>query len=79
MMPWSERDMIIETNRDVKWIRAAIAEIKEKESELDMRVRTLEENKSGFFGLPLKESQISAGVGAGAGGFVAILMKLFGG
>ena len=66
MIPWSERDMIIETNRDVKWIRAAIAEIKEKENELDMRIRILEENRSGFSGLPLKESQLSAGLGAGA-------------
>jgi len=79
MIPWSERDMIIETNRDVKWIRAAIAEIKEKENELDMRIRILEENRSGFSGLPLKESQLSAGLGAGAGGFVAIIMKFFGG
>jgi hypothetical protein len=79
MEPWSARDMIIETNRDVKWIRATLLEIREKESELDLRIRNLEGMTTAFKSSPLKDSQISAGVGAGAGGFVAIIMKLFGG
>jgi hypothetical protein len=73
------RDMVIETNRDVKWIRACLSEIKEKESELELRVRNLEDTAGNTRRISLKESQISAGAGAGAGGFVAVLMKFFGG
>lgn len=79
MEAWSARDMIIETNRDVKWIRATLLEIREKESELELRIRNLEGITGSVRYSPLKDSQISAGVGAGAGGFAAVIMKLFGG
>ncbi|MBN2733247.1 MAG: hypothetical protein JXQ82_00095 [Methanomicrobiaceae archaeon] len=79
METWSARDMIIETNRDVKWIRAALLEIREKENELDLRIRNLEEITNSFKNSTLRDSQISAGMGAGAGGFVAVIMKLLGG
>ncbi|ADN35870.1 hypothetical protein Mpet_1104 [Methanolacinia petrolearia DSM 11571] len=91
----SNRDMIVETNRDVKWICRTLEEMKESIGDHENRIRDLE-------GLPCKsrcdlqetrlehpfntcfksesagrERQISAGVGAGAGGLVAVLMKFW--
>jgi septal ring factor EnvC (AmiA/AmiB activator) len=79
MDPEALHDLIIETSRDVKCIRESISAIKEKENEMDARIRNLEKNLSKAPVSSLKESQISAGIGAGAGGIVAFLIKLFGG
>ena len=70
------RDMIVETNRDVKWICRTLEEMKESIGDHENRIRDLEGFKSESAG---RERQISAGVGAGAGGLVAVLMKIFGG
>lgn len=76
----STREMLIETNRDVKWIRAALSEIKERENELDRRLRALEKSrKCTLFSLFSVENSLSLGIGAGAGGVTAILIRLFGG
>ena len=78
----STREMLIETSRDVKWIRAALSEIKERENDLDCRLRALEKEKSRkstFFSLFSVENSLSIGIGAGAGGVTAILIRLFGG
>ncbi|ADN36781.1 hypothetical protein Mpet_2033 [Methanolacinia petrolearia DSM 11571] len=68
----SNRDMIVETNRDVKWICRTLEEMKESIGDHENRIRDLEGFKSESAG---RERQISAGVGAGAGGLVAVLMK----
>jgi len=73
------RDLVIETSRDVKWIRASLDELKEKETFLEKRLRTLEECLGNTQKSHLYESQLSAGAGAGAGGIVAIILRLFGG
>ena len=76
----STREMLIETNRDVKWIRAALSEIKERENELDRRLRSLEKSRKGtLFSLFSVENSLSLGIGAGAGGVTAILIRLFDG
>ncbi len=73
----STREMLIETNRDVKWIRAALSEIKERENELDRRLRALEKSrKSTLLSLFSAENSFSLGIGAGAGGVTAILIRL---
>ncbi|WOF15441.1 hypothetical protein F1737_01475 [Methanoplanus sp. FWC-SCC4] len=72
----SNRDMIVETNRDVKWICKTLAEMKESIGDHENRIRSLEGSRSESTGW---ERQIYAGVGAGAGGVVAVFMKIFGG
>ena len=66
------REMIVETNRDVKWICKTLEEMKESIGDHEERIRSLEGSRSESAG---RERQISAGVGAGAGGLVAVLMK----
>ena len=68
----TNRDMIVETNRDVKWICMTLEEMKNSIGDHEDRIRALEGFKSESAG---RERQISAGVGAGAGGIVAVLMK----
>ncbi len=76
----STREMLIETNRDVKWIRAVLSEIKERENEFDSRLRALEESRKNIlFSLLSAYNGLSIGIGAGAGGVTAILIGLFGG
>ncbi|ADN34816.1 hypothetical protein Mpet_0035 [Methanolacinia petrolearia DSM 11571] len=72
-------EKIIETNRDVKWIRAEIAGIKENDKELERRVSAIE-----ALHLPARtgivsERQVSAGIGAGAGSIAALILRLLGG
>jgi len=73
------REMIYETNRDVKWICATLKEMKETDSGIEERVRDLEAWKSTKTGEEIRSHGISAGVGASAGGLVAVLVKLIGG
>ena len=65
-------EMIVETNRDVKWICKTLEEMKDSIGDHEDRIRALEDFRSESAG---RERQISAGVGAGAGGLVAVLMK----
>jgi hypothetical protein len=72
-------EKIIETNRDVKWIRAEIAGIKENGKELERRVSALEvQNPAAGPGI-VSERQISAGIAAGAGSIAALILRLLGG
>jgi hypothetical protein len=73
------REMIIETNRDVKWMCETLKRIDKCNEDLEGRIRTLEGWKSEAVGNEKKGQQLSAGIGAGAGGVVAILMKVLGG
>lgn len=72
-------EKIIETNRDVKWIRAEIAGIKEDDKELERRVAAVEAlhppSRTGI----VSERQVSAGIGAGAGSIAALILRLLGG
>ncbi len=68
------RDMIVETHRDVKWICKSIAEIKESVKIHDERLRAVEDGRAGSHG---REGKIAAGLGAGAGGAVAVILKMF--
>jgi len=72
----SNRDMIVETNRDVKWICKTLAEMKGSIDDHEGRLRNLEAYKSESGG---RESKIAAGLGAGAGGTVAIILKMLSG
>ena len=72
----SNRDMIVETNRDVKWICKTLAEMKGSIDDHEGRLRNLEAYKSESAG---REGKIAAGLGAGAGGAAAIMLRIFGG
>lgn len=68
--------MIIETNRDVKWICKTLSELKDSIEDHEGRIRVLEEHKAEAKGC---EGKIAAGLGAGAGGAVAVILKIFSG
>ncbi|WP_048149739.1 hypothetical protein [Methanolacinia paynteri] len=72
-------EKIIETNRDVKWIRAEIAGIKEDDKELERRVSAIEAQYSPARAGIVSERQVSAGIGAGAGSIAALILRLLGG
>ena len=72
----SNRDMIVETNRDVKWICKTLAEMKGSIEDHEGRLRNLEAYKAESGG---RESKIAAGLGAGAGGAAALILRIFGG
>ncbi|MBN1431212.1 MAG: hypothetical protein JW931_00390 [Methanomicrobiaceae archaeon] len=72
-------EKIIETNRDVKWIRTEIAGIKENEKELERRITAIGMQNPPLRAGGVSERQVSAGIGAGAGSIAAVILRLFGG
>ena len=72
-------EKIIETNRDVKWIRAEIAGLKENEKELERRITAIGMQNPAIRAGFVSERQVSAGIGAGAGSIAAVILRLFGG
>lgn len=72
-------EKIIETNRDVKWIRAEIEDLKKDEKELERRVAAVERQNLPMREHIVSERQVSAGIGAGAGSIAAVILRLFGG
>jgi len=72
-------EKIIETNRDVKWIRAEIEGLKSGGKELEKRVAVLERQNPPAVPGALSDRQVSAGIGAGAGSVVAVILRLFSG
>jgi hypothetical protein len=79
MQEKTTREMIIETSRDVKWMCETLKRIDKCNEDFEGRIRTLEGWKSEAVGNEKKGQQLSAGIGAGASGFVAVLLKLLGG
>jgi hypothetical protein len=71
-------EKIIETNRDVKWIRAEIAGIKKNEKELERRVAIIERSGPVAGTGIISEHRVSAGIGAGTGSVAALILRLFG-
>ncbi|MDG6249871.1 hypothetical protein [Methanocalculus sp.] len=71
------KEMIYETNRDVKWICKMLQEMKETDDDLEQRVRALEGWQSQKIGEELKVKGISAAIGAGAGGLTTLVLKFF--
>jgi hypothetical protein len=69
--------MIYETNRDVKWICKALNEMKETDSSLEIRVRSLESWQDGKVGEERRARRIGVGAGAVLGGIVAVIIELF--
>ena len=73
------RELIYETNRDVKWICRTLQRMEARDEEFEARLRALEGWQAERVGEERRVSTVSAGAGGVVGGVVAVLMKVFGG
>jgi hypothetical protein len=71
----STREMIFETNRDVKWICKTLVEMKETDSDIEARVRSIESWRDAKVGEEQKAQRISAGAGGLLGGVTAVIVQ----
>ena len=68
------RELVYETNRDVKWICQALQRMEAQDEEFESRIRALEGWRA-----EKAVSTISAGAGGIVGGVVAVIVRVLGG
>ena len=73
------RELVYETNRDVKWICRVLQRMEAKDKEFEARIRELEGWRAEKAGEEWRMQRISAGVGGLVGGVVAVLVRMLGG
>ena len=73
------RELVYETNRDVKWICKMLQRMGARDEEFEARIRALEGWRAEKAGEERRVSTISAGAGGVVGGVVAVLVKVLGG
>jgi hypothetical protein len=73
------RELVYETNRDVKWICRALRQMERCDEDFETRIRALEGWRAEKAGEERRVSTISAGAGGIVGGVVAVLVKVLGG
>ena len=73
------RELVYETNRDVKWICKTLQRMEARDEEFEDRLRALEGWRAEKAGEEKRVSTISAGAGGVVGGVVAVLVKVLGG
>ena len=73
------RELIYETNRDVKWICRALQKMEAEGEEFERRLRALEGWRAEKAGEERKISTLGAGAGGIVGGIVAVLLRMMGG
>ena len=73
------RELVYETNRDVKWICRALQRMEAQDEEFEARIRVLEGWQAEKVGEERRLSTISAGTGGAVGGVVAVIVKVLGG
>ena len=73
------RELVYETNRDVKWICRMLQRMEGQDEEFESRIRALEGWRAEKVGEERKVSMIGAGTGGVVGGVVAVLVKVLGG
>jgi len=73
------RELIYETNRDVKWICRALQRMEAENAAFECRLRALEGWRAEKAGEERKISTIGAGAGGIVGGIVAVLLRMMGG
>ena len=73
------RELVYETNRDVKWICRALRQMERCDEDFETRIRALEGWRAEKAGEERRVSTISAGAGGVVGGVVAVLVKVLGG
>ncbi|QSZ67006.1 hypothetical protein RJ40_05610 [Methanofollis aquaemaris] len=72
------REMIVETNRDVKWICRTLERMEERDAEMETRLRALENWQSEKVGEERRERGIAAGAGGVVGGIAAVVVRVMG-
>ncbi len=73
------RELVYETNRDVKWICKVLQQMERCDEDFEARIRALEGWRAEKIGEEKRISTISAGAGGVVGGVVAVLVKVLGG
>jgi hypothetical protein len=73
------RELVYETNRDVKWICKMLQRMEAQDEEFEARIRALEGWRAEKAGEERRISTVSAGAGGVVGGVVAVLVKVLGG
>ncbi len=73
------RELIYETNRDVKWICDTLQRMEARDDDFEGRLRALEAWRSGKDGEERRVSTIGAGAGGVVGGVVAVIVRVIGG
>ncbi len=73
------RELVYETNRDVKWICKTLARMEAQGEEFETRIRALEGWRAEKAGEERRVSTISAGAGGVVGGVVAVIVRVLGG
>ncbi|MCK9307516.1 MAG: hypothetical protein M0P17_08330 [Methanoculleus sp.] len=73
------RELVYETNRDVKWICKALARMEAQDEDFESWLRALEGWQAEKAGEERRVSTISAGAGGVVGGVVAVIVKVLGG
>ncbi|NLM29601.1 MAG: hypothetical protein GX216_04110 [Methanomicrobiales archaeon] len=69
------REIVYETNRDIKWICRALQQIEAQDEEFEMWFRALE----GWWAEKSGEERRGSAISAGAGGVVAVILRVIGG
>ena len=73
------RELVYETNRDVKWICRALQRMEAQDEDFEARIRALEGWRAEKAGEERRVSTISAGAGGVVGGVVAVIVRVLGG
>ena len=73
------RELIYETNRDVKWICKMLQRMEARDEDFEGRLRALEAWRSEKAGEERRVSTIGAGAGGVVGGVVAVIVRVIGG
>ncbi|BBL68802.1 hypothetical protein MchiMG62_19830 [Methanoculleus chikugoensis] len=73
------RELVYETNRDVKWICRMLQRMEAQDEEFEARIRALEGWRAEKVGEERRVSTIGAGAGGVVGGVVAVIVKVLGG
>ena len=73
------RDLLLETSRDVRWICRTLERMEVRDADFEARLRELEGWRHARSGEERRKQGISAGIAAGAGGAVALFLRLLGG
>jgi len=73
------RELVYETNRDVKWICKMLARMEARDEEFEVRIRALEGWRAEKAGEERRLSTLGAGAGGVVGGVVAVIVKVLGG
>ena len=73
------RELVYETNRDVKWICRTLQRMEAQDEDFESRLRALEGWRAEKVGEERRLSTVSAGAGGVVGGVVAVIVRVLGG